>query len=358
MRFWPFGKEKEPRGIEFVSRVVSSSAMDGAVLRAKVSVSFREPVSEREAEEIADDAATGLRAVFASEEQGAALVGREADIARSTATKMRPRDNVRAVDVVAFHIVTEAPSAAAAGPSSIPPASSISTGSTSNRPSPTSNHPAAPNPRRSSSSQLLAVRDSRLIPEGANAEAAAYAIVPLLRDASTRVLVGVLRAFDLVIVRGVRLDASSPDDLGDLVPLSTAAPGHFADERRDELTRWGDKLGREKLDCLRTEASAIVCYFLHTSLHHAGVDAKTSTALLEASAHSAFAEEGPLSELPRYLGHAGDPIDALTSKVLAIVGEDPNIIGSLTVMLTPVVASLQEDFAFTSGQIKIVGVRA
>lgn len=203
---------------------------------------------------------------------------------------------------------------------------------------------------------MLAVRDSRLIPEGASVAVAAHSIVPLLRDAATRVLIGALRAADLVIFRGVRLDKSTSDDLTDLVPVSTAAPGRFADERKGELSRWDGRIGQEKLDALRTEASAIVCYFLHASLGQNGVDTNTATALLEESARRAFPEEGPLAALPHYLGSAQDPTDALAAKVLGLLAESNDALGSLTVMLTPVLASLQEDFAFTSRQIKISGV--
>jgi hypothetical protein len=199
---------------------------------------------------------------------------------------------------------------------------------------------------------MLAVRDGRLIPYGANAQTAANAIVPLLRDASTRVLVGLLRACDLVIVRGVVLDAASADDLGDLVPVSTVALGRFAEERREELVRWEEKLGRDVLDVLRTQSSAIVCFFLHTSLERAGVDRKTATALLEMAARSAFTEEAALAAMPHYFAVSGDPTDALAVKTIDAVGAEHEVLSSFTVVLTPVLASLQEDFAFTSDQIK------
>ncbi|NUP06629.1 MAG: hypothetical protein HOW73_11295 [Polyangiaceae bacterium] len=357
MRFWPFGKDKEPKDVEFVSRVVSGTTRDGSIVRAKVTVSLQEALTSRGADEIVDDAARGLAAALSSAEEPNALVGQEAVLARDTLARMKPRQEVRGVDVVALHIVSESAILTPRPISSNPPAAHAPI--SSRPPSGGSSRPSPPGPRRpSSSSQMLAVRDSRLIPEGASVETAAYAIVPLLRDASTRVLVGILRACDLVIVRGMRLDSSSSDDLGDLVPASTAAPGRFADERRDELSRWEDKLGRRKIDGLRTEASAIVCYFLHTSLTRADVESKVSTALLEAAAHSAFEEEGPLSELPRYLGHAGDPTDELAAKVLSVLKESSDVLGSFTVMLTPVLASLQEDFAFASRQIKLSGVKA
>ncbi len=340
MRFWPFGKEKEPvvDDNDFVSRVVTGAAADGGVLRAKLTVHFQDPLSTSEADPIADEAATLMRAVFAGEPSATGALGTEAQLAKEVAAKLTSA-KVRSVDLVALHVVGEAPASTAASP---PPAS---------RAAPSSAPP--PGHRRSSSSQLLAVRDSRLIPEGATPEAAAYAIIPLLKDASTRVLVGMLRGLDLVVVRGMRVEGTDADTLSGLVPQSTAMPGHFADERADELHRWHDKLGEEKLASLRTEASAVVCYFLHTSLEKTGVDMSTSTSLLEAAARGAFEQEAPLSAMPHYLGAASDPTDALAVRTLDILGEPHEALASLSLMLTPVLASLQEDFAFTSGQIKL-----
>jgi hypothetical protein len=401
MRFWPFGKDKDEDGVEFVSRVIASNAQDGVKVRGKVTVAFREPLSPELADPIGEDAGNALRLSIAATDEGSSLVGQELSLARDVAARMKARAEVRAVEVVAVHVVGSAqtpspgevssrppPAGVSAPPSRPPAAAPLSRPAPASQPPPArpasrpappaqppsaeppvsrhppsaaqgsgadSRPPTAP-PRRSSSSQMLAVRDSRLIPEGASVAVAAHALVPLLRDAATRVLIGALRACDLVIFRGVRLDKSASDDLADLVPLSTAAPGRFADERRSELSRWDERLGKEKLDALRTEASAIVCYFLHTSLGQNGVEMKTSTALLEEAARRAFPEEGPLASLPHYLGSSQDPTDALASKVLSLLEEAGDALSSLTVMLAPVLASLQEDFAFTSRQIKISGV--
>lgn len=364
MRFWPFGsKEKEPEessDLDFASRVVTGPSQDGSVLRAKVTVHFQEPRSTSAAEPIVERASQWLRACFYASDTGQELVGTEPEMGREATHELAAEiPALRSVDVVALHILSESPTPAppsvgpppagppSAGPSSHPPAS---VAKPSSRPP-----PMTPPPKRSSSSssQMLAVRDSRLIPEGATVDTAAYAIVPLLRDAATRVLIGVLRACDLVIIRGLRLDTTSADDMGELVPQSTAAAGRFAEERRDELARWEERLGDDKVGALRTESAAVVCYFLHTSLQQVGVETSAATELLEAAARSAFDEEGALSSMPYYLGSASDPTDALARKALLIVDDDADAFASFTVMLSPVLASLHEDFAFTSGQIKI-----
>lgn len=362
MRFWPFGsKEKEPEessDLDFASRVVTGPSQDGSVLRAKVTVHFQEPRTAGAAEPIVERASQWLRACFYASDSGQELVGTEPELGReATRELVAELPAIRSVDVVALHVLSESPTPAppsvgppsVIAPSSHPP-SAASAAKPSSRPPPMQSPPRRSS---SSSSQMLAVRDSRLIPEGATVDAAAFAIVPLLRDAATRVLIGVLRACDLVIVRGLRLDTTSADNMGELVPQSTAAAGRFAEERRDELLRWEERLGEDKVGALRTEAAAVVCYFLHTSLQQVGVETSAATALLDAAARAAFDEEGALSSMPYYLGSASDPTDALARKALLIVADDSDAFASFTVMLSPVLASLHEDFAFTSGQIKI-----
>jgi hypothetical protein len=251
----------------------------------------------------------------------------------------------RSVDIVALHIVGESSDAAAARrPMSEPP-----------RTNPADRSHTPPTTRRASSSQMLAVRDSRLIPEGATAEACAAAIVPLLRDAGTRVLVGILRAYDLLVVREIKVDKTSADDFGELVPTSQAAPGRFADERREELARWEDKLGPSTLTQLRNDASAVVCFFLHVSLERAGLATTTTVTLLEAGAQLAFPDEGAVAAMPRYFG-APDPAEALASRALETFQTNRAALAGFALAMTPVLASLQEDFTFTATQIKLSGI--
>ncbi len=351
MRIWPFGRDKEegPK-VEYASRVVTAKARDQREVRAKVTVSFAQERSSEEADAIADAAATSLRELFAADDADALIVA-EQQLAERLADRLRTDTRVRAVEIVALHVVGGSTSDGpqpSRRPLSEPPLRGFSA---PNR----SLTPAAPRRSSSSSSQLLAVRDSRLIPEGASAEAAALAIVPLMRDALTRVLVGTLRAYDLVLVRNVDVIGASADDFGEIVPVSSAAPGRFADERRPELARWEDHLGPTKLARLRNEAAAIVCNFLHRALAQAGVASSTGVALLEAAAQAAFPDERALATMPRYVG-APDPTEVMAREVLDIAGESHARLAGLSLALTPVLASLREDFAFTATQIKLSGI--
>lgn len=340
MRFWPFGKSDREERLDFQSRVVSATAKDGKQLRGKLTVHFVEPELAEAADPMADEAARALRDLFESAPDAHEVVADEGELGRLCLGGLRSASKVRSIDVVAVHVIGEEPHA----PATRRPVSSSA-------PPP---HAPAPS-RRSSSSQMLAVRDSRLIPEGASAEAAGFAIVPLLRDASTRVTVGMLRAYDLLFVRQVELGA---DDFSELVPVSTAAPGRFATERKDELERWDEKLGADKMSELSGEAAAIVCYFLHNSLEQTGIDSKIAIAVLESAAHSAFPDGHPLADLPRYLAVASNPTDALASRAIAALGVDNGQLNTFAVMLAPILASLQEDFGFTATQIQLSGVRS
>lgn len=339
MRFWPFGKsDQDDERVEFQSRVVVGTAKDEKKLRGKVTVHLLQPEPQAVADALADEAAAALRVVFEAAADAHEIVADEGELGRLCFGGLRSTSKVRGVDVVAVHVVGEEPH-----------------GPMTRRP-PSSAPPPMPVPsRRSSSSQMLAVRDSRLIPEGGTAASAGSALVPLLRDAATRVTVGLLRAYDLLVVR--RVEVGSGDDYSELVPVSTAAPGRFATERKGELERWEDKLGDEKLRELAGEAHAVVCFFLHQSLEQAGVEAKLAIAVLESAAHSAFPESGPLAELPRYLAVAQNPTDAIAARALSTLGAESELLNSFAVMLAPILASLQEDFSFTANQVKLARLR-
>jgi len=158
-----------------------------------------------------------------------------------------------------------------------------------------------------------------------------------------------------LVVRAIDVGKTSADDFGELVPVSQAAPGRFADERRSELSRWDEKLGAAKLTQLRNESSAVVCFFLHVSLERAGVTTNTAVTLLEAAAQLAFPDEGAVAAMPRYFG-SPDPAEALASRALDALATSRNTLASFALAMTPVLASLQEDFMFTATQIKLSGI--
>jgi hypothetical protein len=203
---------------------------------------------------------------------------------------------------------------------------------------------------------MLAVRDSRLVPPGATADDAGAALAPLLKDASIRALTGVLRAYDLVVLR--KVDLSGGEDVGDLVPVSTVAPGRFDLDRKAELARWEDSIGAGPVASLRGEAHALVCFMLDQSLQQAAIEDKVRIPLVMSASRAAFPGESLLDDLPPY-GSVEDPAPMVAVRVLAILTESSEAppTQSLATALAPVLASIAADFEFTSGQVKLSHLR-
>lgn len=216
---------------------------------------------------------------------------------------------------------------------------------------------APPKTRRPSSTQMLAVRDARLIPAGATIEEAGAALQPLLKDASIRVLLGVLRAYDLTEVLAV---SSSEDDLADIVPQSSVAPGRFELERRPEIVRWEARLGTELMASLRDEANALVCAFFRSSMVEVGVGEELARGVLNAAARSAFPEGSPVIDGEVYSSE-GEIAGLVAVRTLAILtlGKAAKEAGhaSYELAITSLVASLRADFTFAAEQVKLSRLR-
>ncbi len=197
---------------------------------------------------------------------------------------------------------------------------------------------------------MLAVRSERLVPLGATPEVVAKSLVPLMRDEATKLLIAVLRAYDLLVVRTISVDASM-DGFDAIMPVSTVPLGFFADSRIDELERWESALGILRLEALRGEAATIVCYLLHQALEHGGVGMTASTTILERIAEGAFDQGStPLARIGRYLHLVeGSPAGEFGSSVMKIVGHADKL-EKLETALTPVLASLQEDLSLAATQ--------
>jgi hypothetical protein len=171
------------------------------------------------------------------------------------------------------------------------------------------------------------------------------------------VLVGILRSYDLVVVREVELDDQAAQTLADMVPSSTAAPGQFADDRAPEIERWQDKLGDDTVEALRAESAACVTFFLERCLQREGVDSTVSVKLVQSAADSSWSDLSPLQELPRYLSAASGPTEVLALRVLDVVKAEATHAASLIAALTPILSSLQADLDFAAHQAKVAGVK-
>jgi hypothetical protein len=197
---------------------------------------------------------------------------------------------------------------------------------------------------------MLAVRADRLVPARANPEVIGRALGPLMRDEATKLLIAVLRSYDLLVIKRISID-DAPDLIEALSPASTAPLGHFAESRAEELARWENALGLLKLDALRAETATIACALLHKSLEHSQVPTATATTILEKTATTAFEEEvSPLGGIGRYL-HLVDvsPTTELCDALVKVLGHDEEL-RRLDVALGPVLVSIQEDLSLAAAQ--------
>lgn len=345
MGFWPFrwGKDEKdaPSPVEYASSVVAETTSDGALVRAKLTAHFVAPLPPEDARALLAHCERFFRDHVAKQPSYAGLLGEEGPVAEAIGASLTSPDKerLRSLEVLAIHVVGEPP----AGARSPEPAQ---------RP-----HRAGSNPfiagheehRRQSSGQMLAVRSERLIPTLATREMVAGKLAPLLRDEATKLLIAVLRAYDLLVVRDLSpADAEAAAEA--LVPTSAAPLGHFAESRAEELYRWEAALGDDALRKLRDEVAVTVTYLLQAALSEAGVDLAIATDLLGKVTEKAFSTEAaPLPQLGRYLVDHRAAFE-LASVVRNVVPDAR--LDRVEGMVAPVLASLREDLLLVAEQIK------
>jgi hypothetical protein len=178
-------------------------------------------------------------------------------------------------------------------------------------------------------------------------------IAPLVKDSAARLLIGFLRAHDLVFIRGVTIDEGSADMLANLVPVSTAPPGGYEASHAGEIARWQDKLGQGVMSSLLHEVRVASVFLAKAALAKADVMPALGDAVVEALAGAAFPDEaGVLAELARF--SSADPpafVSALAQNLTKITGtsEDP---ASIAAALTPLFAGVQDDLMVAAMIIK------
>ena len=99
----------------------------------------------------------------------------------------------------------------------------------------------------------------------------AHYVAPLVKDSAVRLLIGFLRAHDLVTVRGVSIDGNSAEMLANLVPVSDASPGGYEASRAAELQRWQSTLGDGPVSALRREVKTLGTFVAKDALARAQV---------------------------------------------------------------------------------------
>ncbi|WP_438004585.1 hypothetical protein WME89_38295 [Sorangium sp. So ce321] len=396
MGFWPFGG-REPANVETVSQIVTAAAR-GEKIRGKLTLYFKEPqtqgAADRAAERCSQVAGDLLRELGGQEP----LLGREAELAAAIAARA-PRNvpALRAIELASLHVVAErttqarrsgpaaapplvhevprapAPASSVPPPSGTgwgagaPPASTRGLGLMQGAPPASTRglglmQGAPPIVGRNSPSSVPPPKSVRSPPSsgahrlrGAGASAArgsspgligspptviAAALAPLLRDTSARLLIGCLRAHDLIIVRRVAIDPGAPEQLAALLPVSEAPPGEFEASRAAELSRWHSALGSPVISQLRTESCTISAQKARMALSTAQIAPGVAGELVDALCRTAFPGLALSSaHIDRY---AEQDLSELAAETVARILRHPNS-KQLRLALGPLLDAVHSD---------------
>jgi hypothetical protein len=413
MGFWPFGRD--PANIELVSRIITAATQNGYRVRGKLTIHFLEPQRQADADEAADRCSAAAVAMLREAPDHGRLIGAEAQLSADlTARYPHSAAPARGVELAALHVVGDptlsdelrrasgtmpavggpatqqssitsrpppaagtprppATSSASATPSSMPPAplgetprppaslSQPARSYPSSAPAPgheasaisKSPSTAAPPPmRRRGSSQIRSIQ-SLLMPPGTSPAAMGQFVAPIVKDSAARLLIGFLRAHDLVTVRKVSLDENSAELLASLVPASDALPGGYEASRAGEIARWQAVLGQGPMFALHHEVRVWSAHLAKESLARAEVMPALADAVVESICAAAFPDEaGLLAEVARLpsplpADFVGQLAQALTQ--LAEAEDDP---ASLSAAMAPLVTTVQDDLQVSATIIK------
>lgn len=384
MSFWPFGRD--PAEIEIATRVITAATQNGYTLRGKLTIHFAEPQRQADADLAADRCALVASMLLREAQSHERVIGAEAAV--SAALLARYPEGVarpRVVEVAALHVVgdptlsDELRRASSGSPPSIhtplpsPPPGPLSQPPRSDFPPPISISAIAPPPsfsappissgpltsgapmssRRRGSSQLRAVQ-SMLMPAGSSPAAMGAFIAPTVKDSAARLLIGFLRAHDLITLRGGAADASSAEALANLVPASDAPPGGYEASRVAEITRWQTILGIDVVAALRRETGAASAFLMLEAMRRAEVPEALAHAVIEAVCATAFPNNiGLLEELGRFPDALSLDLVVALAKRLSSIAETGDNPSTMTEALTPLVSVVYDDLSVSAMVIKV-----
>lgn len=365
MGFWPFGRD--PAEIEIATRVITAATQNGYTIRGKLTIHFAEPQRQADADAAADRCAQLAITLLREAQSHERVIGAEGQLSAMLLARYPPEvARGRTVEIAALHVVGDPalsdelrrasavsspslnlPSAPPSGPLASPPPSyltpqapSVALGS------------AAPTSKRRGSSQLRAIQ-SLLMPPGTQPSAMGAYIAPIVQDSAARLLVGFLRAHDLITLRRVAIDETSAEALASLVPVSDALPGGYEASRATELQRWQATLGAPVIRALHREVNAITVYLSREAMLQAEVPKALSVAVVEALCAAAFPDdEGLLHELERFPDVLSPVLlteAARRFSAIADTGDDPM---PMAAALTPLLAVIQDDLNVSAMIIK------
>lgn len=391
MPFWPFGRE--PADIEIATRVITAATQNGVKVRGKLTIHFNDGQRQASADAAADRCATVAIALLREAPEHERLIGAENQL-NAVLLARYPGDipAARAVELAALHVVgdptlsDELRRASSSGsipplpPSTQPPpramtpsgsgvpsarAATASAPPRSLSPSsvPAPHHASSPAPqhagygappRRRGSSQIRSIQ-SLLMPPGTPPSAMGAFVAPTVRDSSARLLVGFLRAHDLITLRRVVIDESSAEMLASVVPVSDAPPGGYEASRAAEIARWSQAIGAGVVSALHHEASVVAMLLARDAMGRVELHRALAAAVIDATIGAAFPEEpeATFADTGRF-PDASTP--AFTDTVvhgmtrIAGCGDDP---AAMTAALRPLLALIQEDLATSAMIVKL-----
>jgi hypothetical protein len=374
MGFWPFGRE--PSNIEMASRVITAATQNGYRLRGKLTIHFSEPQRQADADAAADRCASLAVALLRAAPDHGHVIGAETQLgAELTARYLGDAAPARAIELAALHVVgdptlsDELRRAYGTGPLAVTPRRTSSSGSMkavvppaeppsappprSNPPSAAAPAPSAPLPyRRRGSSQIRSIQ-SLLMPPGTPPSGMAAFVAPVVRDSAARLLIGFLRAHDLIHLRDAAIEDSA-EMLANLVPVSDAPPGGYEASRAGEIARWQAALGPGVMSALQRELKVISVYLAKEALARVEVMPTLADAVVEALCAAAFAgEAGLLGELGRFPGaRAPEFVGVVAENLTRIAHQGEGDPAAVSTSLAPLVGMVQEDLNVAAMIIK------
>jgi hypothetical protein len=362
MGFWPFGRD--PAEIEIATRVITAATQNGYTIRGKLTIHFAEPQRQTAADGAADRCAQVASVLLREATSHERVIGAEAALSAMLLARY-PLDvaQPRAVEVAALHVVGDpalsdelrramsgAPPPSVNNLTATPPSGPLASPPPSHVTPPAP--PVAPLSKRRLSSQLRAIQ-SLLMPPGTPPSGMGSYIAPLVRDSAARLLVGFLRAHDLITLRGVAIDETSAEALANLVPASDAPPGGYEASRAAELQRWQGTLGAEVVSALHRETHAVSAYLAREAMDRGDVPHALSAAVMEALCAAAFPDNDRLfHELNRFPDALSPELASEVARSLSAIagaGDDPV---KMAAALTPLIAVIQEDLSVSAMIVK------
>jgi hypothetical protein len=383
MAFW------SAADVEIASRIITAKMRNERRLRGKLTLHFSNPQTQSDADQAADRCASIAEDLISEAADHEEILAAEVEFVSSIRRRL-PIDipPVRSIDLAGLHVVGDtiassnmrrstssfrAVTLPSAGPSSspyaptqvppppppIPPNRKPGSSSThravsgptgSHVPNSQSSPPSrgAVSSKRPSMSRLRAMSPAMVLPPGSPPQAIGRVLAPYISDCATRVLVGFLRAYDLLVLRGLALEEGSAEMLAAVVPVSDAPLGGYEASRTTELNRWQNSFGQATFQRLRRECQVVAVFFAHESLMQQDIPQNIAFEILQEASPLAFAgESNILMGMTRWLQLGEDEVlPALCAHLTDLVGHgNPT---ELATALRLLIASVNEDLVLAS----------